>query len=138
METQGLNDEGVLLEIALLMFSNISYLYSFDAINLQKLPFFHNRVAARATLLFCNIDLFSQKWYPCRCCQFSSFFSPLRPAEERVYCGNSFYVVQKNRGNMEIYKMGCDFFETNRKYLKVPEDFLFAIKTYDHCLPLNL
>ena len=35
---------------------------------------------------------------------------------------------------MEIYKMGCDFFETNRKYLKVPEDFLFDIKTYDHCL----
>ena len=120
------------------MFFNISYLYSFDAINLQKLPFFHNRAAELELLYYSVILTFSRKnGTPAGAARFHPFFSSVK-ASRREYIVETVSMLYRRSGNMEIYKMGCDFFETNRKYLKVPEDFLLAIKTYDHCLPLYL
>ena len=71
--------------MVLLMFFNISYLYSFDAINLQKLPFFHNRAAELELLYYSVILTFSRKnGTPAGAARFHPFFPPLRPAEESI------------------------------------------------------
>ena len=62
------------------MFFNILYLYSFDAINLQKLPFF--TIEQQLELLYYSVILtFSPKnGTPAGApASFHPFFSPLRP-----------------------------------------------------------